>query len=170
MLGAVAPLGLAVAAPGPALVVDLDPEGPAYPGEGSLRRLVDEGPRRDDLAPARRGIAVLRNGGVSLREAAPVVKAMIGGWPNVVVRLPSQSTERSFPTVTLRLLIPGELFPADGALAAYQSLGWRVSAPGPGPVLPRPTPRTLESLLRGTLMPPDRWLRALRTLWRIPWG
>ena len=43
LLSATAPLGLAAAA-GTALVVDLDPEGPVYPGPASLADLVVEGP------------------------------------------------------------------------------------------------------------------------------
>jgi len=170
VLGAVAPLGLAVAAPGPAVVIDLDPEGPAYPGEGSLRSLIDEGPRRADLTPSRRGFAVLRNGDVSLEEAAPVIEAMIGGWPNTVLRLPPRGIDRSFPTVTLRLLVPGGLFGVDSSPVAYQSAGWRLPPPGPGPLLPRPAPRTLGHLMTGVLAVPDRWLRGLGKLWDMPWG
>ena len=78
LLGALAPLGLALAA-GTALVVDLDPLGPHYPGSASLADLVAEGPRKADLSPARRGVAVLRNGGVSPAAAAEVVAALVGG-------------------------------------------------------------------------------------------
>lgn len=170
VLGAVAPMGLAIAAPGPAVVIDLDSEGPAYPGEGSLRSLVDEGPRRADLEPSRRGIAVLRNGGVSLDEAGTVVEAMIGGWPNVVVRLPPRGTDTSFPAVTVRLLIPGGLFVSESAPVAYQSAGWRLPPPGPGPVLPPPAPRTIGLLLSGVRAGPDRWLRGLGKLWDMSWG
>ena len=62
LLGALAPLGLAAAASGSALVVDLDEGGPHYPGEASLADLVRAGSRRADLYPERRGVAVLRNG------------------------------------------------------------------------------------------------------------
>ena len=74
LLGALAPLGLALAA-GTALVVDLDPLGPHYPGTTSLADLVAEGPRQADLKPAHRGVAVLRNGGVAPAAAAEVVAA-----------------------------------------------------------------------------------------------
>ena len=49
VLGALAPLGLAIAG-GTALMVDLDPLGPRYPGTRSLADLVSEGPRRADSA------------------------------------------------------------------------------------------------------------------------
>ena len=57
VLGAVAPLGLAAAA-GTALVVDLDPGGPRYPGPATLADLVADGPRRGDLSPSRRGVSI----------------------------------------------------------------------------------------------------------------
>jgi hypothetical protein len=54
ILGAVAPLALAAAA-GTALVVDLDPGGPRYPGAATLAGLVADGPRRSDLEPDAKG-------------------------------------------------------------------------------------------------------------------
>ena len=87
VLGAVAPLAMAAAA-GTALVVDLDPHGPAYPGAVGLAGLVAEGPTRRDLEPARRGVAVLHNGGVEPEDAAEVLAALVAGWPAVVFRLP----------------------------------------------------------------------------------
>ena len=73
LLSATAPLGLAAAA-GTALVVDLDPDGPAYPGRASLADLVADGPRRADLVPSRDGVAVLRNGGVEATAAREVIQ------------------------------------------------------------------------------------------------
>ena len=70
LLGALAPLGAALAAP-PALVIDLDPSGPAYPGERSLADLVADEPTLEDLTP-RSGVAVVRNGGIAPSEAAGV--------------------------------------------------------------------------------------------------
>ena len=64
LLSSVAPLGLA-AAVNTALVVDLDPDGPNYPGTASLADLVIKGPRLVDLEPQRSGLAVLRNGGIA---------------------------------------------------------------------------------------------------------
>ncbi|MEE8489046.1 MAG: hypothetical protein V3S43_01840, partial [Acidimicrobiia bacterium] len=72
VLGAVAPLGLA-AASGTALVVDLDPNGPNYPGASSLAALVADGPRRSDLQPVRKGVAVLANGGIEPEDAEAVL-------------------------------------------------------------------------------------------------
>ncbi|MDP2622828.1 MAG: hypothetical protein Q8Q29_03405, partial [Actinomycetota bacterium] len=74
LLGALAPLGLALAAED-AVVVDLDPLGPRYPGDRSLADLVQDGLRRDDLTP-RRGVGVLRNGGVAPIEAKSVIEAL----------------------------------------------------------------------------------------------
>ena len=71
LLGALAPLGAALAA-SPALVIDLDPNGPPYPGDRSLADLVDGEPTLEDLTP-RGGVAVLRNGGVTPSRAAAVI-------------------------------------------------------------------------------------------------
>jgi len=170
LLGAVGPLGLAAAAPGPALVVDLDPAGPSFPGDESLAALVADGPRRADLEPdGRSRLACLRNGGIDPTESADVVDALIKGWPYVVMRLgPTQPT--TVATVELRLLLPGGLFPHDGSPAVYQDGGWRIAAPGPGPVLPKPRPATMRALLHGISPSPDRWLRAWHKVWSMPWG
>ncbi|MFQ5948808.1 MAG: hypothetical protein ACE5KX_08110 [Acidimicrobiia bacterium] len=170
LLGAVAPLGLAAAA-GTALVVDLDPEGPGYPGPASLAELVRDGPRRSDLQPQRRGMAVLRNGGIPPHQATQVVDALMAGWESVVLRLPPRPApaQRPVPVVRVHPLFPGGLFPPPDGPAAYQATGWRVPSPGPGPVLPRPRPETLARLLAGVVPARDRWLRAWGEVWRYPW-
>src|SRR5688572_21737320 len=43
VLSVVAPVGLAAAAARPALVIDLDPDGPTFPGPRSLAELVGDG-------------------------------------------------------------------------------------------------------------------------------
>lgn len=169
LAGAIMPLGFA-AATDTALMVDLDPDGPRYPGSGSLAALVEAGPRRIDLEPARQGLAVLRNGGVTYADAAEVVNALIEGWPNVVLRLPADEPPAlPMATVPVRMLHPGRLFPQPQGAAVQQRTGWRGAEPGPGPVLPRPRPATWRALALGTNPPPDRWLRACRTVWGFPW-
>lgn len=172
LLGAVAPLAAAVAAPGPALVVDLDRRGPNYPGEKTLAGLVGDGPSRDDLAPTGRGVAVIRNGGIDLAEAAEVIAALVAGWPFVVLRAPAGVAEPEdlpAPLVPVYPLVPAELFGRPSRPAVYQRGGWPMPAPGPGLVLPRPSARTLGGLLRGVRPLPDRWLRRWARVWRLPW-
>ncbi len=170
LLGAIAPLGLAAAA-GTALVVDLDPDGPRYPGMTSLAALVEEGPRRSDLEPRRRGLAVMSNGGVRMPEAAPVVEALLAGWPHLVLRLPPRPVpEAPIPIVPVHPLLPGSLRPVTEGAAVYQRTGFGVPAPGPGPLLPVPAKRTIDHLLRGILGPPDRWRRAWSSVWEWPWA
>jgi hypothetical protein len=172
LLGALAPLGLALAA-GTALVVDLDPLGPHYPGSASLAGLVAEGPRRADLSPARRGVAVLRNGGVSPAAAAEVVAALAAGWDRVVLRLPPRPAPLpgGIAVVPVRLLVPGGLFPHDGTPAVYQATRAAQRLPGPGLRLPRPGPGTVAALLEGRRPAAgDRWVRAWRPVWEAPWG
>ena len=96
LAGALVPLGIAAAAP-TALFVDLDALGPAYPGSATLARLVADGPRRRDLEPESRGIAVLSNGGIDLADATEVVQALIAGWPRVVLRLPPRPRPETPP-------------------------------------------------------------------------
>jgi hypothetical protein len=166
LLGAVAPLALGVAA-GTALVVDLDPEGPAYPGEMSLRRLVDEGPRLADLRPSRRGVAVLRNGGVDRSSSAEVVAALIAGWPAVVMRLPAVKTDAFAPVVPILPVTP---LTVGAGPAVYQRGPWAAPDELEGVVLPRPRAGTLRALLEGRRPGPSRWMRAWATVWRMPWA
>jgi len=171
LLGALAPLGLAAAA-GTALVVDLDPHGPAYPGPRSLADLVTGGPRRADLEPERAGVAVLRNGGVSAADAAPVLRAMTERWPRVVLRLPPRPAPArgGVAVVPLRLLIPGGLFRSEGRPAVYQATPHPMRLPGPGIRLPVPARRTTAALLAGRVPAAgDRWVRAWRPVWEAPW-
>jgi len=172
LLGALAPLGLALAA-GTALVVDLDCLGPRYPGSTSLADLVAEGPRRADLSPSRRGVAVLRNGGVTPAAAAEVVAALVAGWERVVLRLPPRPAPAlgSVPVVPVRLLIPGGLFPRQGGPAVYQATRAAMRLPGPGVRLPLPGTGTVAALLAGRRPAAgDRWVRAWRPVWEMPWG
>jgi hypothetical protein len=169
VLGAVAPLGLAAAA-GTALVVDLDPDGPRYPGEASLAQLVADGPRRSDLEPERSGVAVLGNGGIEPEAAEEVLTALTQGWPAVVFRLPShhRGGDGAIPIVPL---LPGTLFAGSSAPAVYQRSGWRVDPPGPGVVLPRPRRSTLGALLTGVVPGgKDPWIRAFGAVWERRWA
>jgi hypothetical protein len=166
LLGALAPLGLGAAA-GTALVVDLDPAGPHYPGTGSLASLVADGPRRSDLSPDRAGLAVLRNGGIDAAEADEVLAALEAGWPSVVVRLPAGSARR--PDLVVRPLVPGGLFPAgDTGVTVFQDLGFRLPVAGPRlPVLSR---GTAAALLAGSIPSRSRWVRAWKPAWAGAWA
>jgi hypothetical protein len=170
LLGAVAPLALAAAA-GTALVVDLDPRGPAYGSESSLAELLRSSPRRSDLEPQRRGVAVLRNGGVEADDCSELLSALIQGWPAVVLRLAPGSSARwgSAGVVPVRLLLPAGWFSGSERIAVYQRSAWQASPTGPGPVLPRPRRATIAALLAGRRPGPDRWLRAWRQVWELAW-
>lgn len=168
VLGAVAPIGLAAAA-GTALVVDLDTRGPRYPGASTLADLVRHGPRRADLVPGRRGVCLLRNGGVPAADAGDVLDALVAGWPNVVFRLPA-TVDPPGSAVTVHPLVPGGWFPIIGHRAVAQASGWRVTVPDGAVVLPRPRRATLTRLLSGEAPAPgDRWVRAWRRVWETPW-
>jgi len=168
VLGTVAPLALAVAA-GTALVIDLDPNGPGYPGDMTLAGLVADGPTRADLSPSRRGIAVIRNGGVEPDAAEEVLQALLDGWPFVVFRLPSDHAGGD-GAIPILPLVPGRTRPRVAGPAVYQRSAWRTRVPEGGVVLPRPRAGTVGALLTGRLPHPgDRWIRAWKSVWEQPW-
>lgn len=168
VLGAVAPLALGAAA-GTAVVVDLDPDGPPYPGDISLASLVAEGPTKADLSPLRRGVAVVPNGGIDPQDAEAVLHALVDGWPAVVFRLPpSHIADGS--AVPVLPLVPGPLLRRFPGPAVYQRSAWRVQAPSNAVVLPRPGSGTIGRLLAGHAPHPgDRWIRAWRRVWGTAW-
>ncbi len=165
VLGAIAPLGLGAAA-GTALVVDADPNGPNYPGPGSLASLVAAGPRRSDLSPSRGGLAVLRNGGVSIEEAGEVMAALEAGWPRLVVRHAGLEPPL-VPSVAVIADLPGALARRVSGPTVVQRVG--IGAPShKGDVqLPRPSTRLVRTLLDGRLPGRCRWVRAWQPVWGL---
>ena len=169
VLSVVAPLGLAAAAPErPVLMIDGDPGGPPYPGDRSLAELVEEGPRRRELSPDSSGMAILRNGGVSLDRAGTVVAALGQGWPAVVIRVVDADLS-TWPVIPVIPLLPGLLAPGPGRAAVWQATSLGAGAPGPGPVLPPLTRGLLTGLLNMHFRPAGRWVRAWRRVWELPW-
>lgn len=162
VLSAIAPLGLGAAA-GTALVVDADPDGPRFPGAGSLAALVASGPRRADLGPTQAGLAVLRNGGVGLDEAAEVLAALAAGWPRLVVRH-AGSGPPAGPSVAVVADLPGTLARRVSGPTVIQRCARGSSLDG-DVHLPRPSSRLVRSLLEGRLPGPSRWIRAWKPVW-----
>ncbi|HEX5672082.1 MAG TPA: hypothetical protein VFY46_05105 [Acidimicrobiia bacterium] len=169
VLSVVAPLGLAAAAAEPALMIDLDPEGPHYPGPRSLAEMVDTGPSRTEMSPSSGRLAVLRNGGVDPLEAVTVVQALAATWPRVVVRVQG-AVPLMWPVIPVVPLLPGILAPARGRAAVWQATTLSDEPPGPGPVLPALTRSNLDRLLRMRTHPGGRWVAAWRPVWELPWG
>lgn len=171
LLGAVAPLALAAAA-GTCLVVDLDPDGPRYPGEATLASLVADSPHRDHLTPRRRGVAVLANGGVAGEDARPVLDALVAGWPNVVLRLPATPHRPDVSGVVPVVLdLPGSVVVAvTGRRVVQRSAVTVRRRHGAGVVvLPSVRRSTVRTLLDGRLPGPGRWMAAWRPVWRMRW-
>lgn len=168
VLGAVAPLALGAAA-GTAVVVDVDPSGPRYPGDMTLARLVADGPTKADLSPQRSGVAVIANGGIDAEDAEEVLRALVNGWPAVVLRLPADHSGDG-GAIPVLPLVPGSMLKRYPGPAVYQRSAWRVRPPQGGVVLPRPRPGTVGALLSGRAPHlGDRWLRAWRRVWDHAW-
>lgn len=175
VLSVVAPVGLAAAAARPALVIDLDPEGPSFPGPRSLAELVNEGPTRLELFPGSPGghgpgVALLRNGGIDWEPAIPMIEALARQWPALVLRLPDRGGPWPWPVVPVVPLLPGILQPRRGRAAVWQTVtSRRAVAPGPGPVLPGLDRSALTRLLTLRSEPRGRWVKAWSQVWELPW-
>lgn len=166
LLSWLAPFGLAASA-GTALVVDLDPDS-AVSGSGrSLAELVESGPSSSELIPKRNGLAFLPNGGVEPPQAAPVVAALLAGWPTVVLRSRSQRGDFA-PLVPVVPLLPGMFRHRMDGPAVYQASLTGEKASGPGVTLPRPSASTVRSLALG-FVPRSRWVRAWKRVWGLRW-
>ena len=165
VLGLVSSIGLAASA-GTALVVDLAAP-PGGPGR-SLADVATEGPRRAELSPGRRGVALIGGGGVGVDTAAEVIDGLSLHWPAVVVRVREGSW--AGPTVPVVPLYPGWLAPTRPEVAVWQPLGVVARPPGAGPVLPPLGGWLVKTLLRGQLPRRSRWMRAWDQVWGMPWA
>jgi hypothetical protein len=144
--------------------VDLDPNGPAYPGDRSLAQLVAEDPTEGDLAP-QPGVAVIRNGGVDPGAAAEVVTALLERWDRVVLRLsPRSRPDGEVPVVTVRMLTGGWFQTAETA-SVWQATGDWVPMPADGIRLPVPDRATVRALRAGRRPVRSRWVAAWRSVW-----
>lgn len=157
LLSVVAPLGAALSV-GTAIVVDLDPTGPPLPGRRSVADVLVEGPTADDLAPTRRGVAVLPSGGVDPATAGDLLTHLARGWPFVVVRV-GRAVERA----TVVAPVFGALVAAD--VLQPTGLG-PLRPPVDGIVLPRLGPRTARAVAGGRSTG-GRWVRAWRSVWTV---
>jgi hypothetical protein len=166
VMSVAAPLGLA-AAIGTALVIDLEDR----LGSSSARTLADiatEGPRLDETRPGRKGIAVIRSGGLGVADARDLTLRLASSWPAVVVRLGGDDwPERVVPVCTL---FPGLLAPLSKEPAVWQRVRGGVGPPGPGPVLPILGAGAARRILSGGAPLPGRWVRAWRVVWEAPWA
>ncbi|MEX1280343.1 MAG: hypothetical protein AB1Z55_06445 [Acidimicrobiia bacterium] len=157
LLAVVAPLGAALSV-GTALVVDLDPAAPPLPGRRSVADVLAEGPTADDLAPVRRGIAVLPSGGADPGSVEDLVEHLARGWPFVVMRVGA--------TVG-RATVVAPVFGAPVAADVLQPTGLGpVPSSVDGVVLPRLGPRTARAVASGRSTG-GRWVRAWRSVWAV---
>lgn len=169
VLGAVAPRALAAAA-GTCLVVDLDPLKPAPIGHTTLADIVNDGPRAADLAPRRRGVAILAGGDVAWEDAADLVGVLGRTWPAVVVACPVGPARPVMSGIVPVLLdTRHRRSPLTGA-AVLQTVGRSLRRTSPEVVRLPPVDRgSIDRLLDGRLVSPSRWMRAWKTVWRLRW-
>lgn len=163
----IAPLGLA-ASVGTAVVLDLDPDAPAYGAETSVFDLIDRGPRLAELDPAPGRVALFANGGARTAEAWSLVEAMAERWPAVVVRVGADQACR-IPCVPVIPLLPGPLLRSIRGPAVYQTMTPIDRLPGPGLRLPPLRRGRIAALASGRIEPRWRWVRAFRPAWSLPW-
>jgi hypothetical protein len=169
ILSVLAPLGLAAAAHGPCLLIDLDSRGPQYPSKRSLAELVADGPTRAEIAPDRRGVALLRNGGIAWTDAAEIVERLASTWGSVCLRVSTDQAGLPWPVIPVVPLLPGFLAPRRGRSAVWQASARGQVAPGPGPLLPPLGRRLVHSLLEARFAPHGRWIRSWHQVWELPW-
>ncbi|MGF1665645.1 MAG: hypothetical protein ACFCVC_05165 [Acidimicrobiia bacterium] len=164
LLHHLAGIGLA-ASRGTALLVDLDPASPSYPGRLTVADLVRDGLRKADLAPSKKGVAVLGNGGADIERAVELVDALAEGWPAVAVR--AGSDPLPYPVVPV---VPA--FPAAWGIEAEGAVRQPVMRAGieGGLVLPVLRRGQVQSMLAGRVRPAWRWVRAWSQVWERPWG
>jgi hypothetical protein len=166
VLSTVAPIGLA-ASVGTALIVDF--VSTASPGSRTLADIVAEGPKLDELSPARAGIALLVGGRVSLDSAFELIGQLGHHWPALVVRLPEPVP--GVASVPVMPLFPGKLAPQPlSTPGVWQPVDGGSEPPGPGPVLPTLRSGTVRKLLSGQLPRRSRWVAAWRPVWEMPWA
>lgn len=166
VLSVLGPIGLAAAA-GTALIVDL---------AGGLRRattrtladIASDGARLSELAPGRRGVAVVASGGLPLDVVTEIVSRLAAHWPAVVIRPGIDGWEG--PTAPLVPLYPGWLTPEHRGAAVWQRVPGGSTPTGPGPVLPPPGRGLIQRMLRGDLPARRRWVRAWEPVWELPWA
>ncbi|HEU4320427.1 MAG TPA: hypothetical protein VFS66_10140 [Acidimicrobiia bacterium] len=166
VLSLVGAVGLA-AAGGTGLVIDLltDRAG----GKRTLRDLAVDGPSLAELSPSRRGVALLRGGGIEEQAALEIIERLAQRWPAVTIRV--DSGRLPFPVVPAIPLYPPGLLPAPSEThCVWQPVGVGSDPPGPGPVLPRLRPSTLRRLLTLQMPRRSRWVEAWAPVWEMPWA
>lgn len=167
ILSAISPVGLAASA-GTALIIDLVAEATlAGPGR-TLHDIAVDGPRLSELSPGRRGVAVVRGGGLAAAEMLDVVDTLSAHWPAVVVRV--HDGDWPFPVVSVVPLFPGVLAPVSSRPGGvWQPVRGGAEPPGPGPILPRLGSLQIRRMLAGHLPRRSRWISAWRQVWEMPW-
>ena len=160
------PVGLAAAA-GTALMVDMG-QSLRSPARRTLADIAADGPRLDELAPGRQGVAFISAGELAAEQAAELIVRLSRHWPAVVIRTGASGWDG--PTVPLIPLYPGWLAPDHAGAAVWQSVPGGGTPPGPGPVLPNPGRATTIRVLAGGLPRRGRWVRAWLQAWEMPWA
>jgi hypothetical protein len=166
LLHHIAAIGLA-ACRGTALLVDLDAAAPSYPGRLTVADLVRDGVRRSDLAPAKRGVAVLGRGGADIDRAVELVDALAEGWPAVAVRVGDDPVP--FPVVPVSPVFPAHWERHLEGTVAQSVIRGRRRDGGEAVVLPPLSRSQVRAMLAGNVRPRWRWVRAWSPVWDMSW-
>lgn len=158
-------MGLALVC-GTALVIDL--ESPSDGGDRSLLALLSDGPRLDEISPARTGVAVMRAGDVEAADLEVALETLGRSWPALVLR--TDGVRWDGATVPYRALYPGVLGQSSPIPAVWQPVDIVTQAPGPGPILPHIRPSAVRLLLHLKRPMARKWVRSWRRVWEMPWA
>jgi hypothetical protein len=143
------------------------------PRDGAAR-LASHGPRRTDLTPPRRGVAILSGGDTPVADAHLVIDSLVAAWPDVVLACPGVP-ERPDRAGVVPVVLDRRGAPVVRGPRVVQTLTRRVrrrgGVSGPGVVeIPPPVRGVLDELLAGRLPGPSRWMRAWGTVWGMRWA
>ncbi len=166
VMSLLAPVGLASSA-GTALIIDVVSR-ISDRGVRTLSDIVTEGPKLEEISPGRSGIAMIKAGHLGSSDVTQAAAMMASRWPAVVIRV--DSDQWPGPVVPVHVLYGGNVDTWDQGAAVWQTLTGGERPPGPGPVIPRVTSRTVRHILNGWTPRPSRWTRSWLKVWDIPWA
>ena len=164
VLAWIGPVGLALSS-GTALIIDC--QNARLSAGRTLSDIAAEGPRLEELSPARTGVATIAAGDVSGELLAQTVDQLAKSWPALVIRGRAAWAGACVP---YRALYPGALAPDSHAPAVWQRIRGGSVGRHKGPVLPPVSTRSVRAMLENRRPIAPRWIREWKRVWELPWA